>query len=373
LSGQCPAPNGTKPTTGPNALFNSFFTAAKVFGPAGNLKTGKSVNHVFNSIKEVPVKDKQELPDVQPEKTGISRRNFLKTLTGTAAGIGISQMFNPALIQALEKGLQRHPVIWIQGQGCTGCSVSLLNSVDPSIADILLKVISLQFHPTVGVAEGENAMKHVYDVANEYNGRFSLVIEGAIPVAHNGKYCILGEIEHREITMTGLVQELGPMASSILAIGTCATYGGIPAAKGNVTGATGVMAFLKTKNITTPVVNIPGCPPHPDWIVGSIVHLLESGIPELDYDGRPKLFFGNNIHDNCPRLEDYDEAFMSMSLSDPMGCRMDVGCKGPDTYADCYKRKWNSGMNWCVDNAVCIGCVEPGFPDAMSPFYEPAY
>jgi hydrogenase small subunit len=193
------------------------------------------------------VKDKETLPVVKPEINGISRRNFLKTLTGTAAGIGISQMFNPALIQALEKGLTRHPVIWLQGQGCTGCSVSLLNSVDPSIADILLKVISLQFHPTVGVAEGENAMKHVYAVANEYKGRFSLVIEGSIPVAANGKYCILGEIGHREISMMDLVQETAPMAGSVLAIGTCATYGGIPAAKGNVTGATSVMDFFNKK------------------------------------------------------------------------------------------------------------------------------
>lgn len=330
-------------------------------------------SHWFNRIKEVPVKNRQTLPDVQPTPSGISRRNFLKTLTGTAAGIGISQVFNPALIQALEKGLERHPVLWLQGQGCTGCSVSLLNSVDPSIADILLKVISLQFHPTVGVSEGENAMKHVYEVAREYKGRFSLVIEGAIPVAENGKYCILGEIDHREITMMDLVQETAPMAGSVLAVGTCAAYGGIPAAKGNVTGATGVMDFFKKTDITTPVVNIPGCPPHPDWIVGSIVHLLNAGIPEMDYDGRPNLFFGENIHDNCPRLDNYDEAVMSLTLSDPVGCRMDVGCKGPDTYADCYKRKWNSGMNWCVDNSVCIGCVEPGFPDAMSPFYEPAY
>ncbi|MFU8770457.1 MAG: hydrogenase small subunit, partial [Desulfotignum sp.] len=256
---------------------------------------------------------------------------------------------------------------------CTGCSVSLLNSVDPSIADILLKVISLQFHPTVGVSEGENAIKHVYAVAEEYKGRFSLVIEGSIPVAANGRYCVLGEIDHREITIMDLVQETAPMAGSVLAVGTCATYGGIPAAKGNVTGATGVMDFFNKNKITTPVVNIPGCPPHPDWIVGTIAYLLETGIPELDYDGRPKLFFGNNLHDNCPRLDAYDEAMMAATLSDPNGCRMDVGCKGPDTYADCYQRKWNSGMNWCVDNAVCIGCVEPGFPDAMSPFYEPAY
>lgn len=320
----------------------------------------------------MPVKDEQQLPEVQQKKAGVSRRNFLKTVTGTVAGIGISQVINPALIQALEKGLKRHPVLWIQGQGCTGCSVSLLNSVSPPIADVLLKVISLQYHPTIGACEGELAMEHLYAVAEEYKGRFSLVVEGAIPTAAEGKYCVIGEMNHKEITMVDIVKELGAMAGSVLAIGTCATYGGIPAAKGNVTGATGVMDFFKTQGIKTPVVNIPGCPSHPDWIVGTIVHLLEKGIPELDDVGRPTLFFGENIHDNCPRLPLYEEGEMSATLSDPKGCRMDLGCKGPDTYADCYKRKWNSGLNWCVDNSVCIGCVEPGFPDGSSPFYEPA-
>jgi hydrogenase small subunit len=318
------------------------------------------------------VKDVQLLPEMQQKKTGVSRRNFLKTVTGTAAGIGIAQMVNPALIQALEKGLKRHPVIWLQGQGCTGCSVTLLNSTSPPIADILLKVISLQFHPTVEASEGEIAMENLFDIEEEYKGRFSLVIEGAIPTAEDGKYCIVGEAHGKEISMVDLVKELAPDAGSVLAIGTCSAFGGIPAAEGNITGATSVMDFLKAEGIKTPVVNIPGCPPHPDWIVGSLVHLLEKGIPELDDDGRPTLFFGENIHDNCPKLAEYDEGELSETLSDPKGCRMDIGCKGPDTYADCYKRKWNGGLNWCVDNSVCIGCVEPGFPDGSSPFYEPA-
>ncbi|MCG8568193.1 MAG: hydrogenase small subunit [Desulfobacterales bacterium] len=318
------------------------------------------------------MKDEQRLPDTQQGKPGVSRRSFLKAITGTAAGIGISQMFNPALVKALEKGLKRHPVLWIQGQGCTGCSVSLLNSSEPSIADVLLKVISLQFHPSVMASEGEISMENLYAVAKEYKGRFSLVVEGAIPVAEDGKYCIVGEMGHKELSMVDLVNDLGPMAGSTLAVGTCACYGGIPAAEGNVTGATGVMDFYKSEGIKTPVVNIPGCPPHPDWIVGSIAHLLTQGIPELDGDGRPVLFFGENIHENCPRVEEYDESYHAANLSDPKGCRMDLGCKGPDVYADCYKRKWNGGMNWCVDNSVCIGCVEPGFPDEFSPFYEPA-
>jgi hydrogenase small subunit len=318
------------------------------------------------------VKDEQTLLDEQQKKTGVSRRNFLKTATGAAAGLGISQVFNPALVSALEKALETHPVLWIQGQGCTGCSVSLLNSVDPSIADVLLKVISLQFHPTIMASEGETALENLYKIAEEYKGKFSLAVEGAIPTAADGKYCVVGELDHKEITMVDMMKDLGAKAGSVLAIGTCAAFGGIPAAQGNETGATGVMDFFKTNGIKTPVVNIPGCPPHPDWIVGSIAHLLTKGLPELDENGRPTVFFGENIHDNCPRLESYEADELSETLSDAKGCRMELGCKGPATYADCYKRKWNSGMNWCVDNSVCIGCVEPGFPDETSPFYEPA-
>lgn len=318
------------------------------------------------------MKDEQMLLDEQQKKTGVSRRSFLKTVTGTAAGIGISQIFNPALVKAMTEALKTHPVLWIQGQGCTGCSVSLLNSVDPSIADVLLKIISLQFHPTVMASEGKTAMENLYKIANEYKGKFSLAVEGAIPVAADGKYCVIGEIDHKEITMVDLIKDLGAKAGSVLSIGTCASYGGIPAAEGNITGATSVMDFFKMYGIKTPTVNIPGCPPHPDWIVGSIAHLLTKGVPKLDDSGRPVVFYGENIHDNCSHLTEYDAGEMSEKLSDAKGCRIDLGCKGPDTYADCYKRKWNSGMNWCVDNSVCIGCVEPGFPDGTSPFYEPA-
>ena len=317
------------------------------------------------------MKDKNMLSDKPPEPTGIGRRTFLKTVAGTAAGIGLSQVINPVIVRAVEKALKNHPVLWLQGQGCTGCSVSLLNSVEPPIADVLLKIISLQYHPTVMASEGELALETLYHIAEEYKGTFSLVVEGAIPTAADGKYCLVGEMDHREITMMEMVKDLGAKADSILAVGTCASFGGIPAAEGSITGAKSVTELLEPLGIKTPVVNIAGCPPHPDWIVLTIHHLLTKGLPERDDSGRPLMFFEENIHDNCPHLDEYDNGEMSEKLSDRKGCRMDIGCKGPSTYADCFKRKWNSGLNWCIDNSVCIGCVEPGFPDASSPFYEP--
>ncbi|OQY00564.1 MAG: iron hydrogenase [Desulfobacteraceae bacterium 4572_130] len=315
------------------------------------------------------MKEKQKLLNKQI-KSSISRRTFLKAFSGTIAGIGISQMFNPALVAALKKGLENHPVLWIQGQSCTGCSVSLLNSVNPDIKQILINIISLQFHPTLMTSEGETALKNLYKIAEEYKGKFSLVVEGAIPMASNGKYCICGELDHKEITMLDMTKDLGEKAGSVLAVGTCAAYGGIPAARGNETGAAGVNTVFKISGIKTPVVNIPGCPPHPDWIVGSLAHLLTIGLPEVDGNGRPILFFGENIHENCPYLEYFEKDIYSKKFTDKKGCRMELGCSGPDTSADCFKRKWNNNMNWCVENAICIGCVEPGFPDESSPFYQ---
>lgn len=310
----------------------------------------------------------------------LSRRDFIKLCTGTVAGFGVSQMFHPFVQEALAQTLtgERPPVFWVQGQGCTGCSVTLLNSVHPAIADVLLKVISLEFHPTVMASEGEQAYSHMLDMASRYKGQYIYAVEGAIPVAYDGKCCVIGEVGHREITMTDATRELASNAAAVLAIGTCAAYGGIPAARGSETGALGVSAFLKKNNIATPVINISGCPPHPDWIVGTIVLGLQALATDtfdflvsqgLDITGRPKAFFGRNVHMNCPHLPEFEAGKMVRSMSDKDGCRFSVGCKGPKSSCDSFERKWNNGVNWCVDNATCIGCTAYNFPDGKSPFY----
>ncbi len=305
----------------------------------------------------------------------LNRREFMKLCSGTVAGLGISQVFNPALLAAMEKAAKNHPVIWIQGQGCTGCSVSLLNAVEPNIKKVLLEIISLEFHPTVMASEGQTALENMYKIAEEFKGKFSLAIEGAVPRAAGGHYCIIGEMtdksgKHKEITMLDAVKELGAKAGSVLSIGTCSAFGGIPAAEGNITDSVSAMTILQDAGIKTPVVNIPGCPPHPDWIVGSIAHLLTQGLPDLDADNRPTVFFGEELHANCPYIEDFDNEEFSDRLTNKTGCRAELGCKGMNVSSDCQKRHWNGDMNWCIANAVCIGCVESGFPDDMSPFYE---
>ena len=313
----------------------------------------------------------------------VSRRDFVKLCSGTVAGFGVSQMFHPAIHEAFAQTLtgERPPVFWVQGQGCTGCSVTLLNSTHPSIADVLLKIISLEFHPTVMAAEGEGAYEHMMRVAEKFKGKFIFAVEGAVPVAHDGKCCVVAEADHHEVTMTEVTKVLAANAAAVLAVGTCAAYGGIPAGKGNETGAMGVSAFLKKEGIPAPVINIPGCPPHPDWMVGTLALLLdamkrkgtEGGVLEimrgLDDVGRPKVFYPNT-HLTCPYLSSFEDGIFSPFMTDKKGCRFELGCRGPWSGCDSATRKWNGGVNWCIANATCVGCTSPNFPDGMSPFYE---
>jgi len=299
----------------------------------------------------------------------ITRRQFLKICAGTGIAIGASETLLPEIVAALEKAAAGNPpVLWIQGGGCTGCSVSLLNTVHPNIAEVLLKIISLKFHPTVMASSGELAMETLYKMAEAYKGKYFLALEGTVETAANGKYCMPGELKGKEITMVDMMKNFGSKAAAVLALGQCGAYGGIPAAEPNPTGSKGVRDFFKDVGIKTPVINIPGCPPHPDWIVGTIAHVLLFGIPELDSEGRPKLFYGTLVHDNCPYRSYYDEKKFAKSFGEE-GCRVELGCKGPESYSDCWKRGWNNNVNWCVHNSLCLGCTEPGYPDRFSPFY----
>jgi len=169
------------------------------------------------------------------------------------------------------------------------------------------------------------------------------------------------------------VESLGKDALAVVALGTCAAFGGIPAANPNPTGCKGVRAVLDSKGIATPVVNIPGCPPHPDWFVGTVASILLFGLPkpgDLDDEGRPLVFYGSLIHENCPRRASFDEGKFAKKLGEA-GCLYELGCKGPITYSDCPTRMWNNGVNWCIGSgAPCSGCTQPEFPDLVAPFYE---
>ena len=271
------------------------------------------------------------------------------------------------------------PVVWLQGAACTGCTISLLNSASPTIKNILIDQvipgvhINLRFHATVMAGAGEPAIELLESTAKEKEGGYVLVAEGAIPTATEAVYGSIGERGNKPVTMQTRLEELARKAMAVLAVGTCASFGGIPAAAPNPTGCKPVSEILKAKGINKPLINIPGCPPHPDWIVGTVASILLYGLPkaeDLDDNLRPLLFYGKLIHENCPRRAYFDEGKFAKKPGDE-GCLYELGCKGPITYADCPLRRWNDGTNWVIGaGAPCNGCTQPEFPDLTTPFYE---
>jgi len=295
-----------------------------------------------------------------------------------AAAYGLSASKVPEIAKALEEKLAMHPVLWLQGGSCTGCSVSFLNVVDPDIKKVLLDPVvpghqlSVKFHPNVSAAAGDVAINAIEDTAKNFKGKFVLVVEGSVPLAEKGAYCDVGEIGGKPVPFTKWMNDLGKDAALCIAIGTCSAYGGIPAGAPNPTQSVSLNDYFKSVGIKTPVLNVPGCPPHPDWFVLAVAGVLINGLPkasDLDQYGRLLQFHGKSIHDYCTRRKQYDEGVFAEKYGDE-GCLATLGCKGPITNADCPTRKWNGGVNYCIGaGAPCISCCEPGFPDASSPFY----
>jgi hydrogenase small subunit len=214
---------------------------------------------------------------------------------------------------------------------------------------------------------GEPVIEVLDAAAKGTPGSYVLVVEGSIPTKDGGVYGTLGEEP-----MVDRVVALAENAMAIVGLGTCASFGGIFAADPNPGGCVSVGALLKERGIGTPLINVPGCPPHPDWFVGTVAMILVGGLSAVEVDelGRPTRFFGRLIHENCPRRAYFDEGKFAKYLSDE-GCLYELGCKGTITHADCPLRRWNNGTNWVIGSgAPCNGCVEPEFPDLISPFYE---
>ncbi len=283
-----------------------------------------------------------------------SRRQFLKTAGRLAAIMGMSATHAPRIALCLQELAERSKrFLWLQGLSCAGCSVSFLNTEAPDPEEVLTEYIHLQFHPTLSAATGHVAV----DIVNKTieDGDFNLIVEGAIP-AGLPEAC---NFNHKPLA--DLLVHAATSANAVIAVGTCATYGGIPAAEGNPTGAVSVPFFLQERKISTPIIRLPGCPTHPDWIVGTLVHLLEFGFPELDEDLRPKMFYSKLLHAQCPRFTDYERENFAQRFSDD-GCLFMLGCQGPLTNADCSLRLWNSGTNFCINaRSLCYGCASRNF------------
>lgn len=296
----------------------------------------------------------------------LSRREFIHLCGAAGAAVGLSNAILPEIAEAFSGpagGMP--PVVWLQGGSCSGCSISLLNTVSPNIKKVLTEVISLQFHQTLMAANGESAMEVLDHVRKHYAGQFYLIVEGSIPVGEKGMYATLGEQGDKATPFEEWVKKMASTAKAVVAVGSCAAFGGIPAAGCNPTQAKPVSSFVRS----VPLIHVPGCPSHPDRVLGTIVHVMKYGMPELDQYKRPTVFFGKCIHDLCERRPDFDKGKFAKRLSEP-GCLYKLGCKGPMAFSDCPVRKYNNGTNWCVGaNSPCLACVEPGFPDHSSPFF----
>lgn len=261
-----------------------------------------------------------------------------------------------------QSGKEKINVIWLEASGCAGNIISLLNTDAPDVYYLLHEMINLKFSNSLMISDGEKAYEKFLQTLNT---KFILIVEGAVSTKDNGKYNIIAKYKGRAITAMEAVQKAGDKAEYIICAGTCASFGGISAASPNPAENKSVEEFLNKE-----VIKIPGCPSHPDWVIGTIAHIILIGKPELDSKGRPLLFYGITIHDNCPRRSYFDKGIFSEKLGDKE-CMFKLGCRGPITKTDCPTRKWNSYINWPIgNNSTCIGCAQEKFPDGMEPFFR---
>ncbi|MBI9018585.1 MAG: hydrogenase small subunit [Phycisphaerae bacterium] len=308
----------------------------------------------------------------------ISRRKFLKYCSASAAALGLSSMDISKLQAALESD-GAPTIIWLHGSGCQGDSISFLNlflDVDVPDAnpighvetkDVLLDHVNLVYHSVVMSANGQSAgtmLKQAYR-----KGGYVLVCEGAVPTKFDGGACNIMTLDDHEYTYQELVNSCAGNAAAVICLGTCACFGGIPAAGANPTGAISVPEALSQAGVSVPLlINLPGCPTHPDWTAWTVVQLILGNPIALDVHKRPSALYVNNVHKNCPRKQGSpDHLGFATTFGQDGYCLENLGCRGPGTNADCPSRKWNKGenggVNWCVDsNGMCLGCVEPDFP-----------
>ena len=294
---------------------------------------------------------------------GVSRRDFLKFCTAVAVTMGLGPSMATEVAAALTN--RRASVVYLHCAECTGCSEALLRTCKPFLDTLILDTISLDYHETIMAAAGEAAEAALEQAISNPEG-FICVVEGAIPTAMDGKYGYVGG--H---TMLDLCKRVLPKAKAVVTMGTCAAYGGVQAAKPNPTHAVPITEIITDK----PIVLVPGCPPIPEVMTAVITYILTyDRLPPLDRLGRPKMFYGQRIHDKCYRRAHFDAGQFVEKFDDEgakLGyCLYKVGCKGPTTYNACSTVEWNEGLSWPVKSGHgCIGCSENNFFDKGS-FYN---
>lgn len=293
---------------------------------------------------------------------GITRREFLKFCTIMAGVLALPVDRAAKIARALESA-KRPPVVWLEFQSCTGCTESLLRANRPTVAELVLDILSLNYHEAIMAPSGHMAEKSLHDTIQE--GGFIAIVEGAIPTADDGIYCCIGGR-----TAVEILEEVAAHAAAIITVGACSFYGGWPSTTPNPTGAKGVKDIVSG----VPVINLPGCPVNAYNITATIVHYLTFGEwPAVDDLGRPLFAYGRRIHDNCERRGHFDAGEFVEAWGDEGHrkgwCLYRMGCKGPVAFQNCPTIRWNEGTSWPVGAGHgCIACAAPQFWER--PAYE---
>ncbi|MDD2902822.1 MAG: hydrogenase small subunit [Syntrophales bacterium] len=289
----------------------------------------------------------------------VSRRDFLKFCGVAAAAMGLPLSMGAKIAEAVA-ALKRPPVIWLSGQECTGCTETLLRSTHPTVESLILDLISLDYHEALSTPSGHLAEEAKKKAIAANKGKFILVVEGAIPMKDNGIYCQIGGR-----TMLDILKETAPLAMGIVAIGSCASWGGIPSSGPNPTGAVGAAEALGGK---FKVINIPGCPPNPYNFLSTVLYILTfKKLPDLDNQGRPRFAYRRLIHEGCERRPHFDAGRFALEYDDEGHrrgwCLYKLGCKGPETYNNCPAILFGNvgARSWPVGTGCpCFGCSEKG-------------
>jgi hydrogenase small subunit len=293
---------------------------------------------------------------------GVSRRDFLKYCTIMASSMGLPLSAGAEIAQAAVNP-KRPPVIWLSAQECTGCTESLLRATHPTLEHLILDLISLDYHETLSTPAGHQAEAARAASIKENKGKLILVVDGAIPVKDNGVYCMIAGRPVMEI-----LKDTAKDAAAVIAIGSCSSWGGVPSADPNPTGATPVKKVLDDAGIKTPVISIPGCPPNPYNFLSTVLYYVTfKKLPELDKLGRPMFAYGRLIHENCERRPHFDAGRFATEFGDDNHrkgfCLYKLGCKGPETFNNCPALLFGDtgAGTWPVGcGHPCFGCSEPG-------------
>ena len=294
---------------------------------------------------------------------GMTRRAFLRFGAAMAAALALPATFAPRITAAIERA-PRLPVVWLRGQACGGDTEAFLAAASPTVSELLLDLLSIEYHDALMTTSGEAATAARSSLGARFPDGYLAVVEGAIPTADDGMACTIGGRPFRDV-----VREVCDGAIATIAVGACAFDGGAPGASGGRTDAVGVTEAAPNARL----ISLPGCPMNVENLTATIAHYLTfSELPVTDSRHRPLFAYGGLVHNQCERRAHYEFSEFVLAWGDEGAqkgwCLYKMGCKGPEAFANCATVQYASATSWSVKAGHgCIGCTMPDFWDSMGP------